>query len=93
MTELRISHGITRGSLVRFRVDGREVEGFQGESVAAALLAAGIRDLRNAPVDGGPRGLFCNMGLCQECVVEAAGRLVEACRLPVSAGLEIRTRR
>jgi len=87
-TDLRISGA--RGPKVRFRFDGREIEGFAGESVAAALLAQGIRALRNAPLDGGPRGLFCAMGICQECVVLVNGRRVESCRLIVSDGLDVR---
>lgn len=88
---MRIEVGVERAPRVRFRVNGQEVEGYEGESVAAALLAAGLRVLRHAPVDGGPRGLFCAMGICQECVVEADGRLTEACRLPVRPDLDIRT--
>jgi predicted molibdopterin-dependent oxidoreductase YjgC len=78
------------GDAVRFRFDGQEIAGFAGETVAAALLAAGIRVLRDAPEGGGPRGLFCAMGVCQECVVEVDGRRIEACRLPVRDGLEVR---
>jgi predicted molibdopterin-dependent oxidoreductase YjgC len=93
MGGLRIGGDAIRGRRVRFRVDGVEIEAFAGESVAAALLAAGIRTVRRAPVDGGPRGAFCLMGLCQECVVVAEGRAVEACCLAVRDGLEILTGR
>ena len=77
-----------RGAPVRFRFDGREIEAFAGESVAAALLAAGIRALRDER--GGARGLFCAMGICQECVVVVDGRRVESCRIPVRDGLDVR---
>jgi D-hydroxyproline dehydrogenase subunit gamma len=87
-SDLRIAR--TRGARVRFRFDGQEIEAFAGESIAVALLARGIRTLRRAPVDGGPRGLFCAMGLCQECVVLVEGRRVEACREPVRDGLDVR---
>jgi predicted molibdopterin-dependent oxidoreductase YjgC len=90
---LRITAGVTRGAHVQFLVDGIACEGFEGESVAAALMAAGRRTLRHGPVDGGPRGLFCAMGSCQECVVQADGVTVEACRLPVRAGLTVQTAR
>jgi len=90
---LRIEAGVTRGPRVRFRVNGKEIEAYEGESVGTALLAAGVRVLRHAPVDGGPRGLFCAMGICQECVVEADGHLTEACRLAVRPNLDIRIRK
>ena len=88
---LRITHGITRRTQVQFMVDDTACEGFEGESVAAALLAAGRRTLRHGPVDGGPRGLFCAMGSCQECVVRVDGVAVEACRVAVCAGLKVQT--
>lgn len=76
--------------MIAFRFEGREVEAPQGMSVAAALLAAGVVHLRDAPADGTPRGAFCMMGLCQECVVLVDGVAVEACRLPASPGLDVR---
>jgi D-hydroxyproline dehydrogenase subunit gamma len=80
---------VRRADPVRFTFAGRVVEGHPGESVAVALMRAGVRTLRHGPGDGGPRGLFCGMGLCQECLVEVAGRRVEACRLPVAEGLAV----
>jgi D-hydroxyproline dehydrogenase subunit gamma len=88
---LRITDGVTRRARVQFTVDGIAYGGFEGESVAAALLAAGRRTLRHGPVDGGPRGLFCAMGSCQECVVRVDGMMVEACRVVVCAGLRVQT--
>jgi predicted molibdopterin-dependent oxidoreductase YjgC len=88
---LRITAGITRGPQVKFTVDEVACTGYEGESLAAALLASRCRTLRHAPVDGGPRGLFCAMGSCQECVVRVDGVMVEACRLPVRAGLRVET--
>jgi aerobic-type carbon monoxide dehydrogenase small subunit (CoxS/CutS family) len=61
-----------------------------GRSVAAALLAVGIRKLRESPRAGGPRGAFCMMGVCQECVVRIDGHLRQACMVPVTPGLAIK---
>lgn len=77
--------------MIAFRFDGREVRAPAGMSVAAALLAAGVARLRAAPADGAPRGAFCMMGICQECVVLVDGVVVEACRLPAVAGLDVRS--
>lgn len=76
---------------VRFRFDGDEIEGFDGETVAVALLAAGVRGFGRNQVNGKRRSIFCAMGICQECVVVVDGRAREACRLPVAAGLEVRS--
>jgi len=84
---LRIT-GIARGDSVSLRVDGRPVAAFAGENIATALWAAGIRRLRASP-GGAPRGLFCGMGVCQECVVEVEGVAVLACQTRVSQGLEV----
>jgi predicted molibdopterin-dependent oxidoreductase YjgC len=85
---LRIA-GVARGAAVTITVDGRAVRAFAGESVAAALWAAGIRRLRSSPV-GAPRAMFCGMGVCQECVVEVDGATVPACQARVAEGLSVR---
>ncbi len=72
-------------------MDGRPVEAHAGESLAAALLAAGIRMLRRSPRDGAPRGAFCWMGLCQECTVTVEGVRRPACRVEARDGLVVRS--
>lgn len=74
-------------------VDGAAVTVPHGVSVAAALIAAGITTLRHAPRDGAPRGAFCLMGVCQECVCTIDGVRREACRAPVHAGMHVVTGR
>jgi len=78
---------IRRAAEVRFSFDGADIIGHAGENLAAALLRAGCLILRNAPHDDTPRGAFCCMGLCQECVVRIDGQVVEACRSEVAEGL------
>lgn len=77
---------------VRFVVDGAAYSAPAGENLAAALYANGLRALRRNPEDGGPRGAFCFMGVCQECVVTIDGRKVEACRIEIREGLRVETR-
>ena len=81
--------GINRGTPVRFSFDGHSVTGFPGESVAAALMAAGHRTLRDSPRTHEPRGAFCWIGVCQECTVTVDGVRRPACRLPVRDGLTV----
>lgn len=49
--------------------DGRPVRVRAGQSVGAALLAAGVRSLRTTRFGGRPRGLFCGIGMCFDCLV------------------------
>ena len=78
-------------SSVTITVDGAPLAVPEGLSVAAALLAAGVSTLRHAPRDGAPRGAFCLMGVCQECVCEIDGTRREACRVPVREGMDVVT--
>ena len=81
----------SRGAAIEFRFDGLAVAAYEGESLACALFAAGIRTLRCSPRTGAARGMFCLMGSCQECVVWADGRRVPACQEPARAGLDVRS--
>lgn len=73
-------------------VDGTPVPATPGQSVAAALLAAGIVHLRESP-RGAPRGAFCLVGTCQECLVEIDDHLVLACGAAARPGQRIRLER
>lgn len=79
---------------VRITVDGRGVEAREGESVAAALLAAGIVACRTTPVSGAPRAPYCMMGACFECLVAIDGvGSRQACLVSVKDGMAIATQR
>ncbi|MDD7972167.1 (2Fe-2S)-binding protein [Roseinatronobacter alkalisoli] len=80
---------IRRSALVEFTFDDAPVKGHAGESLAVALIRAGHLHLRDAPEDGAPRGAFCCMGLCQECVIGIDGLAVESCREIVAPGLVV----
>ena len=73
-----------------FTFEGETVEARAGETIAAALAAADIRTLRMTR-DGEPRGLYCGMGVCQDCLVEVDGQpAVRACMTKAGAGCTIR---
>jgi D-hydroxyproline dehydrogenase subunit gamma len=62
-----------------------------GISVAAALLAAGVRTFRATPVSAAPRAPFCMMGVCFDCLVEIDGAPSrQACMETVRAGMQVR---
>lgn len=86
---LRSDATVQRGAALRFTMNGESIEAFAGESVAAALMAAGRRELRRSPRGDAPRGAFCFMGSCQECLVWVGGRKLASCQLPVSPGLVV----
>ncbi|MEM1343001.1 MAG: (2Fe-2S)-binding protein [Pseudomonadota bacterium] len=72
------------------RFEGREIRARAGESVAAALLAAGIEICRDHPKTGLPRAPFCLMGTCFECLVTIDGQPNrQACLVPAADGLII----
>lgn len=81
--------GLTRRhDEIVFSFDGRLVRGERGDTIASALVDKGVLDLREGP-SGAYRGLFCGMGVCQECVVRADGKAVNACMTPIQASMEV----
>ena len=75
-------------------VDGARVEARSGDSVAAALLAAGIAATRTTPVTGSPRGPWCLMGACFDCLcVIDAEPSRQACLVAVRDGMTVETQR
>lgn len=77
--------------LVRVEVDGRSMVAYEGQTVAAVLWERGYRAFRRT-FGGRPRGLFCGIGLCHDCLVTINGRPHQrACRTLVAPGMEIRT--
>jgi predicted molibdopterin-dependent oxidoreductase YjgC len=72
-------------------INGKTCQAHADQTVAAALLVAGIKTFRRTQ-DNEPRGLFCGMGVCFECLVTVNGIPdQQACMLPVKPGMVIRT--
>lgn len=64
---------------------------YAGETIAGALLASGRRAWRHTR-HGQPRGLFCGIGLCYDCLVTVNGTPnVRACQTSVAAGMVVDT--
>ena len=77
------------GQPVPFTFDGREIIADSGDSVASALIEAGIRGFRKANADD-MRGVFCGMGVCSECAVVIDGFPgLLACMTLVEPGMAI----
>ena len=88
---LRMHRGLVDEDEVVIEVDGDTVSGRRGDSVAVALLTVGISTLRHSPRLGAPRGIFCFMGSCQECLVVVDGHRRLACETVIEAGMSVRT--
>jgi len=58
---------------ISLTVDGRSVRARPGDSVAAALLAAGFSHCRSTPVGGAKRSPYCMIGVCFECLLTIDG--------------------
>ena len=84
--------GITRGVTISITFDGNPVVACTGESLSAALCRAEIATCRLTAKAGAPRGYYCGMGVCFECLVEVDGVPgLRACRTTVKPGMRVRT--
>ncbi len=73
-------------------VDGGATPARDGDSVAAAMLAAGHEVCRTTAVSGSPRGPYCLMGVCFDCLVAIDGVAnCQACMIPVREGMRVET--
>lgn len=78
------------GRKVSFTMDGQLLEGYEGEPVAVALEANGIKYLRQSPEMGRPRGIFCAQGNCASCLMIVDGRPnVRTCTEKLRAGMRV----
>ena len=91
MDGLRIE-SIKRRQELTLTVDGQKVKAYRGETVLAALIAAGFRTLRIHPVSHEPRGALCGMGICFECTLTIDGvPNSRACMTEVRDGMTVET--
>jgi predicted molibdopterin-dependent oxidoreductase YjgC len=75
-------------STVTVTFAGRALQARDGQSVAAALTAAGVRSWRTTRRGQRPRGLFCGIGSCFDCLLTIDGRPAQrACLVPVRDGM------
>ena len=78
--------------LVEIDVDGVMIPAREGEPIAAAILASGRMQLRFTDKRHEPRGVFCGIGRCTDCVMMVDGQPnVRTCVTPVKAGMKVRT--
>ena len=81
-----------RSNKVTITVDGKVYEAIEGEMIAAVLMANGIRVHRHTTKKHEPRGVFCGIGQCTDCVMTVNGKPnVRTCITPVEDGMVIET--
>jgi hypothetical protein len=76
---------------VTFFFEGRQVQGLEGEPIAVALRALGIQTHRYTVKRHEPRGIFCAIGRCTDCVMVVDGKPnVRTCVTPLASGMQVR---
>lgn len=93
MPEYRIEKhpilSIPQREKVTFYWQGQEVTAYEGETIASALFASGIRVFGHHHKDGAPQGIFCANGQCAQCMVIANGLPLKSCAELVAPGMRV----
>lgn len=83
---------LEKGKQITFTYNGAEVTGYEGEPIAAALKAAGFMVHRYTAKEHKPRGIFCAIGRCTDCVMVVDGKPnVRTCVTPLKEGMKVET--
>ena len=83
-----------RGERVTIKFNGQPVEAYEGETIAAALHAAGVYHLSDSAEKHRPRGFFCAIGQCASCMMVVDGRPnVKTCTTFVREGMQVESQR
>lgn len=75
--------------VVNFTWQGESLQALEGETIASALFANGIRTFGHHHKDGAPLGIFCANGQCAQCSVMANGVSVKSCMIPVQENMAV----
>ena len=79
---------------LRFTFDGEEITGYEGDTIAAALHAAGVKVLGESLELHRPRGLYCAIGNCSSCMMVVDGvSNVKTCITELKEGMRVETQR
>ncbi|MGN0665271.1 MAG: (2Fe-2S)-binding protein [Huintestinicola sp.] len=81
-----------KGRTVSFTYNGKTLEGCEGEPIAIALKNAGVMVHRYTKKEHKPRGIFCAIGRCTDCVMVVNGKPnVRTCITPLEEGMDVKT--
>jgi predicted molibdopterin-dependent oxidoreductase YjgC len=89
MDDLRIG-SIKRKDKIILSVNDKKIPAHKGETLLAALIAAGYKSLKESPLRGEPRGALCGMGVCFECIVTVNGESnIRSCMTEVEDNMKV----
>lgn len=92
LTEHPVLGKYEKGPKVAFYYNGKEMEGYAGEPIAAALMAKGVKVHRHTAKRNMPRGVYCAIGRCTDCVMVVDGEPnVRTCITPLKEGMKVET--
>ncbi|TWH81389.1 (2Fe-2S)-binding protein [Sedimentibacter saalensis] len=81
-----------REEIVTITFDGKEITAYKGEMIAAALIANGVHTFRHTERKNKPRGIYCGIGRCTDCVMIVDGiPNVRTCVTEVRDGMKVET--
>ncbi|MFQ5711055.1 MAG: FAD-dependent oxidoreductase [Candidatus Geothermarchaeales archaeon] len=79
-----------RGRKIHFSYDGKKRVAYEGETIASALYAEGVRIFSRSLKYHRPRGMFCGIGKCSNCLMTVNGiPNVRTCIVPVEEGMVV----
>ena len=79
-----------RGKEIKFSFNGQDLCGYEGESIAAALHAAGVMVLGESLFKHRPRGFYCAIGNCSSCLMVVNGEPnVRTCITDLKEGMVV----
>ncbi len=83
-----------KGSPVKFSFDGQTMDGFEDEPIAMALRSNGVLIHRYTTRRDEPRGMFCAIGRCTDCIMVVNGQPnIRTCVEPLKAGMVVETQK
>ena len=81
-----------KGKTIKFTFDGKEMEGYEGDTIASALHAAGVKVLGKSLFLHRPRGFYCAIGNCSSCLMKVNGvSNVKTCVTDLEEGMIVET--
>lgn len=81
-----------KGNKIKFTFNGQELEGYDNETIAAALHAAGVKVLGKSLFLHRPRGFYCAIGNCSSCLMVVNGVAnVKTCVTDLQEGMIVET--
>jgi predicted molibdopterin-dependent oxidoreductase YjgC len=81
-----------KGKKIQFTFDGQPMEGFEDEPIAIALRSNGVLIHRYTTRRNEPRGMFCAIGRCTDCIMVVDGKPnIRTCVEPLKAGMKVET--